>query len=147
MQSNKKKKRAKAETTRWHTPCTPCLTEKTPTSRKSTPRLDAETPLVAYRAVRGFLPLCRATLSRSSSNGGDGDPFSLSVFVLLEVAKRNGEARERDEERERAREREERERVRKVGKGGCGRKKRERDGSFEGLPRRGSQDLKKIGGE
>lgn len=71
----------------------------------------------------------------------------VSVFVLLEVAKRNGEARELDEERERAREREERERVRKVGKGGCGRKKRERDGSFEGLPRRGSQDLKKIGGE
>lgn len=122
-----------------------CLTEKTPTSRKSTPRLDAETPLIVpFEGSSLFI----AHPSRGPRPTEEtATPSPCFRFVLLEVAKRNGEPRERDEEREAAREREERERV-VVGKGGCcGRKKRERDGSFEGLPRRGSQDLKKIGGE
>lgn len=71
-------------------PLSLCLTEKTPTSRKSTPRLDAETPLVAYRAVRGFFPLYRAS-SRGPRPTETAIPSPCFRFVLLEAAKRNGE--------------------------------------------------------
>lgn len=66
----------------------------------------------------------------------------LSCFhlVLFEVAKLNGERANQ------TRRRNSWERVEQGEKGGRVRKNRERDGSFEGWPHRGSQDLKKLAG-
>lgn len=114
MQSNKKKKRAKAETTRWHTPGTPCSSvspKKLPPAgnrpRVSTRRL-LSSLIVPFEGSSLFVALPSRDPRPTEETA---TPSLCFRFVLLEVAKRNGEARERDEEREPAREREERERV------------------------------------
>lgn len=112
-----------------HPASAPLFHRKNSHQRKSTPRLDAETPLAAYRAVRGCFPLYCTLSCPPSSFNGDVDPFSVSMPSSRKRRSWNGErARGPDEEKE------------ATGTGGTGRKgftrerkNRERGGKFRGL--------------